>query len=143
LNTLKGGDYPVRNEDTFGAFVRKKRLESKPYISLRKLAELLDISPVYMSNIETGRNPAPKEDILENLARILKLDKHEQNRMYDLAAQSKNYTAVPGDLPEYISANEYAKIALRVAKDVDATDQEWIEFIEKLKQRGRQEGKQE
>jgi hypothetical protein len=55
--------------------------------------------------------------------------------MYDLAAESKNYTAVPSDLPEYISSSEYAKIALRVAKDVDATDEEWIEFIEKLKKR--------
>jgi transcriptional regulator with XRE-family HTH domain len=129
----------MRDENTFGSFIRRKRLQSDPYISLRKLAELLDISPVYMSNIETGRNPAPKEDILETLARILKLNKQEQEQMYELAAETKSYTAVPGDLPEYITANEYARIALRVARDVDATDQEWIEFIEKLKQRGRQE----
>jgi len=127
----------MRDENTFGAFIRRKRLESEPYLSLRKLAEMLDISPVYMSNIEVGRNAAPKEDILENLARILKLDKREREMFYDLAAESKNFTAVPGDLPEYISANEYAKIALRVAKDVDATDDEWIEFIEKLKKRGK------
>jgi len=127
---------------TFGKFLRQKRLELEPYISLRKMAELLNISPVYMSNIETDRNPAPKGELLETLARILKLDKPDQEKMYDLAAESKNYknfAAVPGDLPEYISANEYAKIALRVAKDVDATDTEWIEFIEKLKKRGQQE----
>lgn len=129
----------MRDEITFGAFIRSKRLESDPYISLRRMAELLDISPVYMSNIEVGRKPAPKEDVLENLARILKLDKRELEIMYDLAAESKNYVAVPGDLPEYISANEYARIALRMAKDVDATDQEWIEFIEKLKQRAKKE----
>ena len=128
----------MREENTFGAFVKRKRLKSEPYISLRKLAELLDISPVYMSNIETGRKPAPKEDILENLARILKMDKQEQEQMYELAAVSKNYTAIPVDLPEYISAHEYARIALRVAKDVDATDDEWIEFIEKLKKRSKQ-----
>jgi len=92
-----------------------------------------------MSNIETDRNPAPRADILENLAKALRLDKHEREIMYDLAAESKNYAAIPGDLPEYISANEYARIALRVAKDVDATDTEWIEFIEKLKKRSGQE----
>ena len=133
----------MRDENTFGAFIRRKRLASEPYLSLRKLAELLDISPVYMSNIEVGRNAAPKEDILEKLARILKLDKQEQELLYDLAAESKNYTAVPSDLPEYITANEYAKIALRVAKDMDATDEEWMEFIEKLKNRGRQEDEPE
>jgi len=120
---------------TFGAFIRGKRMGLEPYISLRKMAQLLDLSPVHMSNIETGRDAAPKNEVLENLAGFLKLDKRERERMYDLAAESKNYTAIPGDLPEYISSNEYARIALRMAKDVDATDEEWIEFIEKLKTR--------
>jgi len=129
----------MSEEMTFGSFIRKKRLESDPYISLRELARRLELSPVHMSNIETEREAAPKNDVLINIARILKLDKPEQDMMYDLAAKSKPYTAVPGDLPDYITTNEYAKIALRVAKDVDATDDEWIEFIEKLKKRSKQE----
>jgi transcriptional regulator with XRE-family HTH domain len=128
-------------KQSFGSFIRAKRLEAD--ITLRGMAQILDISPVYMSNIETDRNPAPKADILENLAKALRLDKHEREIMYDLAAESKSYAAIPGDLPEYISANEYARIALRVAKDVDATDTEWIEFIEKLKKRSGQEDTQE
>ena len=129
----------MRGDNAFGAFIRNKRVGLEPFISLRKMAELLNLSPVHMSNIETGRDAAPKKEVLDNLARILKLDKQEQERLYDLAAESKNYTAIPGDLPEYITANEYAKIALRVAKDVDATDEEWIEFIEKLKKRSEQQ----
>jgi len=124
-------------EVTFGSFLRKKRLAKD--ITLRKMADKLNISPVYMSSIETGRRAAPKDDILQNIAKILIMDKHEQEQMYELAAKTKKFTAVPGDLPEYISSNEYARIALRVAKDVDATDTEWIEFIEKLKKRGKQE----
>jgi transcriptional regulator with XRE-family HTH domain len=128
------------NEDiNFGAFVRKKRLELDPHISLRKMAQLLKLSPVHMSNIETGRAAAPKKEFLDNLVRILKLNKQETELMYDLAAESKNYTAIPGDLPEYITTHEYAKIALRVAKDVDATDAEWIDFINKLKERAGEE----
>jgi transcriptional regulator with XRE-family HTH domain len=130
------------NKDlTFGAFIRKKRLESDPYISLRKFAEMLGISPIYMSTIETDQNAAPKENILANMAEILKLDKEERDNMYEMAAKTKNYTAVPVDLPDYISTNEYARIALRVAKDVDATDEEWIEFIEKLKARSQENNK--
>jgi transcriptional regulator with XRE-family HTH domain len=128
-------------KQSFGSFVRAKRLEVD--ITLRGMAQILDISPVYMSNIETDRNPAPKADILEKLAKALRLDKHEREIMYDLAAQSKNYAAIPGDLPEYISANAFARIALRMAKDVDATDTEWIEFIEKLKKRSGQEDTRE
>ena len=125
--------------NSFGAFIRKKRMELDPHISLRKMATLLNLSPVHMSNIETGREAAPKKEVLDNLSKQLKLTKQEQELMYDLAAESKNYTAVPSDLPEYITSHEYAKIALRVAKDVDATDEEWIEFIEKLKKRSKEE----
>ena len=133
----------VGEELTFGSFVRAKRVNLDPYISLRKMADLLNISPVYMSNIESGRNPAPKDNVLERLAELLRLDKQEREQMYELAAKTKTFTAVPGDLPEYISANELARVALRVAKDVDATDKEWMEFIEKLKKRSQQEGEQE
>jgi len=126
-------------DNTFGAFIKDKRMELDPYISLRKMAELLNISAPHMSNIEAGRDAAPQNEVLINLARILKLDKKDTEYMYDLAAASKNYTAIPEDLPEYITTHEYAKIALRVAKDVDATDEEWIEFIEKLKKRGKKE----
>jgi len=132
----------MKDELTFGSFIRKKRLDLKPYISLRKMAELLEIAPSYMSTMETGYDSAPSEEILANIARVLKLDKIEQESMYELAAKSKTYTAIPEDLPEYISTNEYARIALRVAKDVDATDDEWIEFIEKLKRRGQQKEEQ-
>ena len=125
------------NNLTFGIFIREKRMTLDPHISLRKMATLLNLSPVHMSNIETGRDAAPKSEALFKLAEILKLRKCEQEIMFDLAAKSKNYVAVPADLPEYISTHEYAKIALRVAKDVDATDAEWIEFIEKLRERGK------
>jgi len=129
----------MSGDNTFGAFIRKKRMELDPHISLRKMATLLNLSPVHMSNIETGREAAPKKEVLDKLAKQLKLTKKEAELMYDLAASSKNYTAVPSDLPEYISANEYAKIALRVAKDVDATDEEWMEFIAKLKRRSEED----
>jgi len=126
----------MKDDLTFGSFIRQKRLELKPYISLRKMAELIDIVPSYVSTMETGYSSAPTEEILARIARVLKLDKQDQEMMYELAAKSKTYTAIPEDLPEYISNNEYARIAMRVAKDVDATDDEWIEFIEKLKRRG-------
>ena len=127
----------MKEEMTFGAFVREKRVNKEPYISLRKVAETLGLSAPYLSNVETNREVAPKREILAKLAEILHLDKYEKARMYDLAAKSKNHVAVPADLPEYISEHELARTALRVAKEVDATDKEWQEFINKLKKRGK------
>ena len=129
-------------DSSFGPYIRKKRTAIEPHMSLRKLAELVGLSPVHMSNVETGREAAPKQEVLVKIAKHLKLTKRETEVMYDLAAKSKRYkslVAVPVDLPEYISTNEYAKIALRMAKDVDATDEEWMEFIEKLRKRAKGE----
>ena len=126
----------MENVNTFGAFIRAKRREKS--ISLRKLCELLDLSPVHMSNMENDRRPAPKDEVLLRVIDVLNLNKQEQILMYDLAARSKSLTAVPSDLPEYIAANELARVALRTAKDVDATDAEWLEFIDKLQKRIKQ-----
>ena len=127
----------MKDEKTFGAFIREKRLRIN--ITLRQLVEMLDLSPVHLSNIENDRRPAPKDDVLKKIIEVLHLNKQEQIEMYELAAKSKDIPTVPGDLPEYISGNELARAALRTAKDVDATDKEWLEFIEKLKKRSRQE----
>lgn len=120
---------------TFGEFIKEKRLQKE--ISLRKFAELLGISPVYLCNMEKDRNPAPKDDILSNLAKLLLLDDEERKLLYDLAAKSKNTPTVSKDLPEYIMNRDIVRVALRTAKDVDATDEEWQEFIEKLEARRR------
>ena len=47
-------------EQTFGSFVREYRMSRG--LSLRNLAAKLEISPVYMSNIETDRKPAPTQE---------------------------------------------------------------------------------
>ena len=118
---------------TFGSFLREKRLEKD--ISLRQFAIKLNLSPVHMSNLENDRRPAPKEEVLQNISKLLLLNQEEIEEMYDLAARSKNAPTVSGDLPEYIMQNDLVRVALRTAKDVDATDQEWQEFIAKLKKR--------
>ena len=63
--------------------------------------------------------------------------------LYDLAAKTKNNTVVSQDLPDYIMDRDIVRVALRTAKDVDATDEEWQEFIARLEARKRneQEGK--
>ena len=119
-------------EETFGKFIRTKRLERG--LTLRGLAARLDLSPVYMSNIETDRRAAPTREYLEKLANELSLSKAERERMLDLAAKSKT-RQVSADLPDYIMERDIVRAALRTAKEVDATDEEWQEFIDRLTKR--------
>ena len=103
-------------------------------ITLRGLAARLGLSPVYMSNIETDRKPAPTQEYLEKLAQELRLNVDERRYLLDLAAKSKEQ-CVSTDLPEYIMERDIVRAALRTAKEVDATDEEWQAFIDRLTQR--------
>ena len=112
---------------TFGGYLHGKRLERG--ISLRKFAEQSKISPVYMCNMEKDRNAAPSEEVLTRMADLLQLSAGERRYFYDLAAKSKTAPTVSQDLPAYIMERDIVRAALRTAKDGDATDEEWQEFI--------------
>jgi transcriptional regulator with XRE-family HTH domain len=118
---------------TFGSFLTEKRLAQG--ISLRGFAAKLDISPVYMCNLEKDRKAAPAMKVLEQMVTVLALSGDDKNAFYDLAAKTRNAPSVAWDLPEYINERDIVRAALRTAKDVEATDEEWLEFIERLKSR--------
>jgi len=115
---------------TFGGFLKQKRMRKE--ITLRRFAEMVGFSPVYLCDIEKDRKPAPSDERLKQIIYLLALDKQEIDELYDLAAMSRSRPAVSNDLPEYIMTNQLARVALRTAKDTDATDAEWLEFIERL-----------
>ena len=118
-------------EQTFGSFLREKRMARG--LTLRGMAAKLDLSPVYMSNIENDRRAAPSQEYLERMAMLLQLNKPEREWMLDLAAKSKQ-NRVSADLPDYIMDREIVRAALRTAREADATDQEWQDFIDRINQ---------
>jgi len=120
------------SELTFGGFLRKKRESLRPTISLREFSRRLEVDPSYISSIETGRVPAPDDKVLEKIARLLTLDKQEKVKMYELAAKSKNFTAIPTDLVEYLASNECARQVLRLAMDLGARESQWKDFAQQI-----------
>ena len=124
-------------EQTFGSFLREKRIARG--LTLRGMAAKLDLSPVYMSNIENDRRPAPTRAYLERLEQELHLNKAETEQMLDLAAKSQN-NRVSADLPDYIMDREIVRAALRTAREADTTDQEWQDFIDRINRRMRSSG---
>ena len=116
-------------EQTFGSYVREKRMARG--LSLRGLAAKLEVSPVYMSNMENDRRPAPTKEKMDRLIEILGLCQADTELLLDLAAKSKTQR-VSADLPEYIMERDIVRAALRTAKEVDATDEEWQEFIDRI-----------
>lgn len=121
----------------FGEYVKAKRLEKD--VNLRKLAEILGIVPAYMSDIEKGRRYPPDREKIYKIAEALSLTEDETNEMFDLAALAKENSVSP-DLPEYIMGTEKARVALRMARDINASDDDWMKVIELLEEQEKKKG---
>lgn len=119
------------NTQNFGAFLQSKREEKK--ITLRKMADMLGFSAPFLSDVEKDRRNPPDLAKLELIARILELTYEEKETMYNLAGKKRD--SVAPDLPEYIMQRDYVAAALRTARDLDAGEEEWLRFVQELKER--------
>ena len=119
------------NTQNFGAFLQSKREEKK--ITLRKMADMLGFSAPFLSDVEKDRRNPPELSKLELIAKILGLTYEEQETMYNLAGKKRD--SVAPDLPEYIMQRDYVAAALRTARDLDAGEEEWLRFVQELKER--------
>lgn len=117
--------------ESFGEFLQKKRLENE--ITLRKMAELIGITAPYLTDIEKDRRNPPEIQKLDKIAEILSLTEEEKAVMFDLAGKQRN--SVAPDLPDYIMKRDYVAAPLRTARDLDADEDDWLKFVEELKQR--------
>lgn len=66
---------------------------------------------------------------------MLHLNTEEEKHLYYLAALTKTNNTIPADITETIKKSSTVRIALRVAKDLDATDEEWEDFMRRLQEK--------
>ena len=113
----------------FGEFIKQKRTEKG--LNLRKLAELMDIAPAYLSDIEKGKRNSPSPEKMSKLAELLGLTEEEVLLMNDLAAEARTNTVAP-DISEYVMSNGSVRIALRKARELNLGEKEWMQIIESM-----------
>ena len=117
--------------ENFGEFLTAKRVERD--LTLREMARKLEISAAFLSDVEKNRTAPLTKDRLDAVAEILHFTADEKTTMFDLAGKQRN-TVAP-DLPEYIMGRSYVAAALRTARDLNASEAEWLKFVEDLKKR--------
>ena len=122
--------------NAFGEFVREKRLAAG--VNLRKLAEILEIAPAYMSDIENDHRYPPEKEKIYKIAEALHLSKEETDLLFDLAAGNKKNSVSP-DIAEYIMDQDKSRIALRIARDKGFGEKEWEKVIQMLESQGNTE----
>lgn len=117
----------MKTNNDLGIFIRQKRIEKQ--ISVRRFSELIGVSPVYASNIETGIRSAPSIEILLKISKVLILSNDEQEYLLDLAAKSKNAPSIAIDLIVYINENKIVHDTLRAAKRLNISKDDWNYFL--------------
>ena len=105
---------------TFGKCIRKQREEQS--ISVRCLAKNLNISPMYLSDIERGNRYAPvKGDTLSGLIEYLNIPEEQVVSFYDMAYATKGYS----EYGKYLMENRNARVFLRRIMEMDLSSLEW------------------
>lgn len=120
---------------SFGQFMRQRREELG--MSVRGLAGELDLTPAYISDIEKGNRSAPKSKF-DELRKLLAISDEEATDFADLASATRGYQYE--DINPYLGKKQIARVALRIARDYDISDEEWMSFIRKIE---RSKGKKE
>lgn len=112
---------------TFGEYIRQKRLEKN--ISLRKMAQIMEYSPTYWSDIENGRRNPPNFDKLQQLCEEFTLSVEEKDLLFDLAG---DFVQVPPpDLTDYL-LDPNVRRALRTAKKHNVPADAWQKFEQSI-----------
>lgn len=119
----------AKNKNAFGKFLREKRIEQG--YSLRKFAEMVDVSPTYLSQVEQGKvGRPPTAERVRTMAEALGQDPDE---WIALAGR------VSDDLTDIIKSEPQAMPALlRAAKGLTA--EELRKLTEELRKQRRDGG---
>ena len=127
------------DEYSFGKYIRRRR-EALGF-SCRAFAIKMQISAVYLCDIENGHRKAPLKvrngkDHMKDFVKHLRIDEKEIEFFYEMAAATRGVTS---DVQEYLKNNRHALIALRLAKEVNLSDEEWQCFISNILEAKRKE----
>ena len=124
------------NSMTFGQFLRDRRMRSPRKLTIRDMAAGLDVSIGYFCDLENDRR-IPSESLdINKICELLRLDANDRAAMFDLAAKKNG--CVPADI-KYILFNSEsgncAREALRMTNEGFADEDDWMQFLEKLRKR--------
>lgn len=122
----------------FGKYISNKRKEKG--ISLRTMAKDLDISISYLSDLEQGNKMPPNsskdkyKDLIMGIMEYLEMNDEDKQICLNYADNDlikKGY--VSNDITNYMEQTPLASVALRKAKNLNYSNDDWEKIINDLK----------
>ena len=123
-------------DNTFGIFLKEKRQQNG--LSLRALAKQVELSHIYLYNIESGKKAPPSDKVIKRLANALNFDEKSRLLFFDIAAKCKfdidssNYY-IPVDISQYLNENEDVRNVIREANQKEQHNSFWNDLLKELK----------
>ncbi len=117
-----------KGELSFGQLLKKIRVE-EANIGLRRFAELVDLQPSNLSNIERGKIPPPaNKQTLDRICDGLGLSSTDPHRaeLFDLAAKDSN--RIPADIAKIVRENEGVPVLVRTVANQQLSDEKLREL---------------
>lgn len=121
----------------FGYFISNKRKEKG--VSLRLMAKDLEISISYLSDLEQGNKMPPNssnekyKDLINKIINYLEMDDIEREICLNYADNDlvkKGH--ISNDITNYIGKTPLASVALRKAKELNYSDEDWKKIIDRI-----------
>lgn len=120
----------MAGNQAFGDLIRKRREEKKrgnPAFSLRQFAAAIDVSPTFLSRMETGEFDPPSAEKIVKMAELLELDRDDLLVM----AQKADPAA-----EQFMRERPRAVAAfLRTARELNLTEDDLMTMTRELQKR--------
>lgn len=118
-----------------GIYIKSKRLSKN--IGLREMADILNISPAYLSNLESGKHNMTNPLLLKNIAKILEIDHLKLFKIIGYTDKDRKElkTEILNELldeSEYKEIAEIVKIIINMPKDKLELVRQYVELISKV-----------
>lgn len=124
----------------FGNFISSKRKEKG--ISLRMMAKDLNISISYLSDLEQGNKMPPNSsnekyrDLIINIIDYLNMNDADKEKCLNFADNDLAKKGhISNDITDYIGQTPLASVALRKAKDLNYSDEDWKRIIDNFEKK--------
>ena len=115
---------PLTSKFVFGRFTKQYRREND--LTIRDLAEELNISPAYLCDIENGNRRVPVK-LVPILKQKFGIKEDEKQDFDDMVSLSRGYGFA--DINKYLFSHPKAIEAVRAAKDKGLSGEEFLEIV--------------
>lgn len=112
-----------------GQYIYELRI--KEGYSQAKLAELVGVTPYYISYLESGKKSNPSISVMAKLFDALNMNKDEIEKFLDIHAKLNG--CVSYDIADFIMKNDDIRKAIRSERDNSKKSPDWQDFIEKMR----------